>query len=113
MWWMASRTRLPPPRAPLRDYWVLALVHRDEPLLLEGERVVGYYVNLGVRSAPERVRDVVGRVVRDGTVAWQETSVSEEVAAPMADDAVRRRVTPVDGEGVWYRGGRIFFGVDG
>ena len=100
---------LPPLPPSLRDYWVTALVDLKDPVVISSTRCSGYYINLGIRCAPDRLRSVVEREIRDGTVVWRETTSPEVSPEQLCDVAVRKRMTPVRDEGVWYRAGRLYF----
>jgi hypothetical protein len=109
-----ERRKLPPVVPPLRDYSLSVRVELATPLSVAGSSdppAVGYYVRLGVRSTPDRLRSFVESTITDGAVRWDDSTCEE--ARPDAWDAgLRKRFTPVDGEGIWYRTGRILFPRD-
>jgi hypothetical protein len=110
-----GRRKLPPLVPPLCDYSLSVCVELAAPLSVgeSSERpVVGYFLRLGVRSTPDRLRSFVESAITDGAVQWNDSTYEE--ARPDAWDAsFRKRFTPVEGEGIWYRSGRIFFPPDG
>lgn len=104
-----TERRFAAPDAPLRDHWVILQVMLRTPIEVPGEaHAVGYYRNLGVRCAPERLKRVLETEVKDDTIVWDKTKWSE-VAIDELDEIVRERTIPVSGEGIWYRSGRLFF----
>lgn len=99
---------------PLRDYSLNVRVELATPLPIEGSSAppaVGYYLRLGVRSTPERLRSFVESAITDGAVRWDD-STSEETRPNAWETSLRKRLTPVDGEGIWYRSGRSLFPRD-
>jgi hypothetical protein len=99
---------------PLRDYSVNVLVELATPLSVAGANdppAVGYFLRLGVRSTPDRLRSFVENAITDGAVRWDE-STYEEARPDDWDASFRKLFTPVDGEGIWYRSGRILFPRD-
>ncbi len=104
-----TERRLAAPEAPLRDHWVVLRVILHTPIEVPGEaHAVGYYRNLGVRCAPERLKGVLETEVQADTIVWDKTKWSEVVIDEL-DEIVRERTIPVKGEGIWYRSGRLFF----
>jgi hypothetical protein len=73
--------------------------------------MVGYFLNLGVRCAPETLRALVEREIHDGSVLWSESEHSEVVPHELSPDIVSR-MTPVAVDGVWYKSGRVLFPAD-
>jgi hypothetical protein len=112
VWWRGPKLERPEP--PLLDYLAAVCVVLAEPLPNEDAEdpadrlIIGYYRNFGLRSLPDRVRDLVEKLPDDGEVHWGETEWSE--TDPWRLDAViQRQIAPVKGEGVWYTSGRVFF----
>jgi hypothetical protein len=100
---------------PLRDYSLNVLVELAVPRTTESPSelpAVGYFLRLGVRATPERLRSFVEDAITDGAVRWEE-STCEEACPDSWDASIRKNFTPVAGEGVWYRSGRILFPRDG
>ena len=102
------------PVEPLRDYWACVKVRFSEPVLVDdptkakAAAVAGYFRLLGIRSEPNHVRSFIEPSAGDGNVVWEETEW-RPVCLTELDQAIRKRVVPLDGAGVWYQSGRIFF----
>ena len=103
---------LPPPPEGLRDFWIcVCVVRAEEGPLAEAwpePDSVGYYRNFGARLRAGEVQPFLARLGLEGEIHWGLTEWHE--TDPNAyDPDLRRQFTPVNGEGVWYQGGRIFF----
>lgn len=99
---------------PLRDYSLSVLVDLATPLSIVGSSkppAARYLRRLGVRSTPDRLRSFVENAVPDGAIRWDE-STCEEACPDAWDASLRERFTPIDGEGIWYKSGRVFFPRD-
>jgi len=109
-WFRKSRPSEATP--PVKDYWITVRVSLRAPLPVDGRaHMVGYFLNLGVRCAPETLREVVEREIHDGSVLWSESEHSEVVPHELSPDIVSR-MTPVFVDGVWYKSGRVLFPAD-
>jgi hypothetical protein len=71
-------------------------------------RLRGYYVNYGIRTAAERVRDLLFRTIEDGKIDWEDTEWSL-VDPSTLDRTVRKEIKPVPAEGIWYVSGRTYY----
>ena len=103
---------LGPPESGPDDYWVLVHVRLFSPLASADASTLrqlhGYYRNLGIRSAPNRIQLHAAEAIDDGTIDWSDSEWN--LVDPSSLDAtVRSRITPVTPEGVWYTGGRLFY----
>ena len=99
---------------PLRDYSLNVHVELATPISIVGSSdppAVGYYLRLGVRATPDRLRPFVESAISDGAVRWDD-STCEEARPNDWEGSFRKRFTPVDGEGIWYRSGRVLFPRD-
>ena len=108
----ALAPQLPPPPEGLRDLWIcVCVVRSQEGPLAEAwpeSDSVGYYRNFGARIHPDRIESFLTGLDLDGEIHWGLTEWND--TDPNAyDPDLRKQFTPVDGEGIWYRGGRIFF----
>jgi hypothetical protein len=100
----------PPP--PLQDFWVKACVALTKPLPIAGSEdvLVGYYRNLGVRCHPDQVRIFLRTHLDDGTVRWDYSEVAQIDVSAGLDHEIEEMIVPLEGKGIWYQGGRVFFG---
>ena len=105
-------TALPPALAGLGDFWatvhvrfLVALPDADDPAASPAR---GYYRNFGIRAAPERVRAVLAGLVSDGVIDWSDTKW-DLVDAEDLDRRVKSRSEAVEGEGIWYKSGRVLY----
>ena len=107
-----KRHPLPPLLPGYSDYWVLVEVQLHEPLPVEdednGAPVVGYMRNFGVRAKEGAVRALLEGIIDDGTIRWETTEYSP-VDPRGLDRIVQQRMVTVDPQGIWYRGGRVFY----
>lgn len=104
------RRKPPPPTPPLSDHWVMVSVKLHEPIPTDTGTgpIVGYFRNLGIRCALQRIRDLVELEVADGSVEWEATEYCELDVAELDKDTLKRAdITPE--EGVWYRSGRVLY----
>ena len=103
------------PQEPLRDFWVSAEVRLSTPIDVvdedESRPVIGYIRNFGIRATHERLSSVVTAEITDGRVLWDHTEWYE-IDPSTLDSVIRKRILPVDGEGIWYRSGRAFYPED-
>jgi hypothetical protein len=101
------------PTAPLRDFLVVIDVTLRAPLPAPGGgRAIGYVVTLGIRCPPGDWRRLVASAIEDGDVEWERTSAEEiDIRTDVEPDLLAE--ASLEGEGVWYRGGRAFFGSPG
>jgi hypothetical protein len=110
-----SKRTLPQfPHAPLGvlDYWATIHVRLHSPIHdiddPTGTPIQGYYQALGLRAAPNRVRELVTAAVSDGAIDWRDSDC-RVVDPETLDQTIRRQVRPVVVEGIWYRSGHIFY----
>ena len=68
----------------------------------------GYYRNLGIRSAPDRVQLVIAEAVDDGVIDWNDTEWSP-VNPFSLDVTIQSGIKPISSEGTWYASGRVFY----
>lgn len=68
----------------------------------------GYYMTVGLRVAPERVKALLESLVTEGVIRWDETQL-DRVNPDDLDQSILSKAEPIDTEGVWYRSGRVFF----
>lgn len=47
-------------------------------------------------------------MISEGVIRWDETEF-ERVNPNELDSSIQARAEPVDGEGVWYKSGRVYF----
>lgn len=107
----SRKVRLESPPPGLSDFWCLVHVKLfkpiEEPVSLEGTPIQGYWRQLGIRAAPERVQTLIAGAVNDGAVVWGDTEW--ELVDPRGlDRKIRARIEPVQGEGIWFESGRVF-----
>jgi len=105
---------LPHPLAPLRDYWVKVRVALYEPRPPEGNDpddlpAVGFLRLFGIRADPLALRGMIeSEVFEEGTIDWAD-STTEEIDLASLEKVVRERIIPIEGAGVWYRSGHLYF----
>lgn len=108
----AKRTPLGPPPPGTADFWCKVHVKFPVPIPDEtdpaGTPIQGYYQNLGLRSSAERFHALISAAIADGRIDWDDTRW-EIVNPAELDRTIRKRIVPVDSEGVWYRSGRILY----
>ena len=94
------------------DFWatvhVKFFVPQDNVDGEDGTPFQGYYQHLGIRAKPERVQEVIGSAFPDGWIKWDETEWGLVDPAGL-DKAIRSRIEPIAGEGIWYRSGRRIY----
>ena len=91
------------------SYWVSACVLFDRPILADsGERVRGYYVQLGIRCSPSELRSRLEGIISDGNIDWHDTTWERRDPSDVDDGLIRSRMN-AHAEFVWYRSGRILF----
>jgi hypothetical protein len=95
----------------MRDYSLNVRVELATPLSVGKVSAVGYFIRLGVRSTSERLRSFVENAITDGTVRWDE-STCEDAQPDSWEASLRKSFRAVDGEGIWYRSGRVLFPKD-
>ena len=109
---VAKMTTMESPKPPAQDFWVIVCVlrTRDQSQVPDPWPVdsVGYIRNFGLRCHPDRLRTTVEREIASGNICWDETEW-HRVDAQAVDTEIREQITPIDGEGAWYRSGRVFF----
>lgn len=126
--------RQPAARPPLcganADYMVRVCVVLDEPRLIERQPadtvamteagvcwqerspdppMVGYFVEIGLRTEPMEVIGTLERVISDGAIHWGRTKWHEVSATTRLSRTIRRNVRPMTRDGVWYLGERTYF----
>lgn len=103
---------LAPPPPGTSDFWVTVHVKFPVPIPDEtdpgGTPTQGYYQNLGVRSSSERFQELVSASIAGGRIDWDDTRWDVVNPAEL-DRTIRKRIEPVESEGVWYRSGRILY----
>ena len=82
-------------RAPLPD--------PDDP---SGTPRQGYFQSLGIRAVLARVPVILTETFTDGVIEWTETEW-ELVDPSNLDRGIRLNIEPIEGEGIWYRSGRV------
>lgn len=93
---------------PAHDHWARIRVSLTEPLIADGEVIVGYMRLFGLRATEQNVRAVIATEITDGVVDWSE-SEWYPVDRTTLDETIQQRSVEIAGEGVWYRSGRILF----
>jgi hypothetical protein len=106
-------TSLEPAESGQGDFMAQVHVRLLVPLADPDESIArelhGYYLNLGIRSAPHRVELVVAQAIDDdGVIDWNDTEWNL-VDISTLSATIRSRIKPVTSEGVWYASGRIFY----
>ena len=105
------RSLLPPPSG-LADFFATIHVKFPTPVVdpqfPDETPTQGYYQNFGVRAKPARVHLVLQDLISDGLIEWED-SEWELVDPNTFDKDFRDQIEPVVGEGVWYRGGQVFY----
>jgi hypothetical protein len=76
-----------------------------------GALVVGYFRNFGIRIPGAQPKAFLERLITDGTIEWDDTEFNE-VDPSSLDRELRSCVTAPDADGIWYRGGRLYFPED-
>ena len=103
---------LPPAPPGLSDFWATVHVKLAIPIADENDPSAtptqGYYRNFGIRAAPDRVATVLRSSVADGTIDWDDTEF-DLVVVETLERAVRKRIEPTEGEGIWYKSARVFY----
>jgi len=102
------------------DFWLVLHVRLREPRIVEADNhepepttIVGFYRTFGIRCAADRVPALIEQAAAgEGHILW-DTTEWHAIDPSTLDPAVRKRVLPVVGEGIWYTGGRIFYPDDG
>jgi hypothetical protein len=98
------------PVAPLRDFVAAVDVTLRVPLpVSEGREAIGYIITLGIRCIPDDWRRLVALAIEDGDIDWDRSNAEEiDVQADVDPDILAE--AELEGEGIWYRSGRIFYG---
>jgi hypothetical protein len=113
MFW--KKAPLAEPKTGERDILATVCIHLNTPLPSNerpnGLPMVGYFCNISFRIAEGDPRIVLESVVSDGKINWDDTEVHEVTVFDLARD-IRKQIQAPDSNGVWYRGGRMFFPRD-
>ena len=93
----------------LTSYWATVCVFLTTGVRGEsGEVLRGYYVNIGLWSSPEDVKNALARTITDGVIDWSDTSIEYRMPHDFNMDAQYAAALDT-GNCVWYRSGRTFF----
>jgi hypothetical protein len=71
--------------------------------------MIGYFINIGLRSEPNDVKHRLERIVQDGAIHWGETEWSITMMDTSIDRVIRKQIKGIGEHGVWYVGGRFYF----
>jgi hypothetical protein len=105
---------LPPARYPLRDFWATIRVELRVPVEIKDPDdsaptfAAGYYRIFGIRATSDTVRGLMEAEVGEDIVVWSDSSW-EEIDLNTLERTIEERIADVEGEGIWYRSGRVFF----
>ena len=113
MWnpFRSDSSKLPPPTEGACDFWAVVNVKLREPVYRNDAAACptqGYYRGFGVRANPSKVHEILLRAVDDGEIDWSESEL-DPIDVSTLDGAMRKQVTPITGDGIWYRSGRVFY----
>jgi hypothetical protein len=107
--------RFPALPAGYSDYWVkIQVTLREGSYEYEDDEdaPVGYFRLLGVRCLTGTVREVVAKLVDDGTLNW--TQCETMARSPSTFGWRNRRYfNPIDDDGFWHVSGRVLYTAEG
>lgn len=106
------RKKLAAPAPGFGDFWVTVHVRLATPIVVENDPAqgpaLGFYRKVGIRALPGRLEAVLTAATPEGTIEWTDTTWTQ-VDPNSLEKAIRDRIEPLTGEGVWYKSGRILY----
>lgn len=107
-----TKNALAPAPPGLGDFWATVHVKLAAPVSDTSDPgatpTQGYYRSFGIRAAPDRVPAILQAAISDGAIEWNDTEW-DLVEAGKLERAIRKQIEPIQGEGVWYKSGRVFY----